>query len=78
MSYQFTPAELAEEANRELTMREQVYPRQIQRGKVSKGTARRRYAMMREIRNRLRDMIPPAPATPEQTTMFSPPNAQSL
>ena len=78
MSYQFTPAQLAEEADRELKMRESVYPGQIARKKVSRDVARRRYAMMREIRDRLRDMVPPATPQPEQASMFGPPNAQQL
>lgn len=45
----FTPAEKAHEAEREINMRAQVYPRQVRAGKMSQDSADRRIAIMKEI-----------------------------
>lgn len=50
----FTAAELAREAQREVVLREAVYPTRIAAGKMRREHAERQIAMMREIARRLR------------------------
>ena len=50
----FTAAELAREAQREVVLREAVYPTRIAAGKMRREHAERHIAMMREIARRLR------------------------
>jgi hypothetical protein len=50
----FTVAELAREAQREVVLREAVYPNRIAAGKLRRDHAERQIQMMREIARRLR------------------------
>lgn len=50
----FTLAELAREAEREVVLRQAVYPTRIAAGKMRRDHAERQIAMMREIARRLR------------------------
>ena len=47
--YRFTGDELALEMNRELAMREHVYPNRIAAGKMSKADADRKIAMAKAV-----------------------------
>ena len=51
MKHAFSPGQLAECAEREVTMREKVYPRLVDARKMSQKTADREIAMMRAIRH---------------------------
>jgi signal recognition particle subunit SEC65 len=46
---QYTNAEKAKEARREALLRERVYPRWVEQGRLSKDTAARQLAIMEEI-----------------------------
>jgi hypothetical protein len=50
----FTADELAREAEREVVLRQAVYPTRIAAGKMRREHAERQIAMMREIGRRLR------------------------
>lgn len=50
----FTLAELAREAQREVVLRQAVYPTRIAAGKMKPAQAERQIALMREIARRLR------------------------
>ena len=47
----FTAREKADEAQRELVLRERVYSRYVQEGRMSAGVSDRRIALMKQIRD---------------------------
>jgi hypothetical protein len=53
-AFTFTLTALAREAEREVLMREQVFPNRVAAGRMRQADADRRIAMMREIARRLR------------------------
>lgn len=53
----YTLAQLAQCARRELGFRKHVYPKQVQKGRMSTVKAEAEIAMMEQIADRLRDMV---------------------
>ena len=55
----FTWTDLASECERELSMRELVYPKRVTEKRMKPETAERQLAMMRELARRCREMAQP-------------------
>lgn len=67
----FAPEDLAACAEREVRMRERVYPRWVGAGKLTQARADQELAMMREIARVLRAQVP-APPPDAQGSLFEP------
>lgn len=59
MTGTFTPGELLEEAERELRMRQRVFPRWVVDGRMTQAAADRKIAMMKAIADILSERLPP-------------------